>query len=61
MRASLIVSTDDGLANLGVILAGWLVGLSGSRIPDLVIGTGISLLALRGGQRILREVRAGEG
>lgn len=58
MRASVIFSTNDTLANLGVIVAGLLVAWSGSRIPDLVIGAGISLLVLRGGQRILREARA---
>ena len=58
MRASVIFSTNDTLANLGVILAGLLVAWSGSRIPDLLIGTAISLLVLNGGRRILREARA---
>jgi hypothetical protein len=44
MRASLIFSTNDTLANAGVILAGALVAWSGSPIPDLLIGTVISLL-----------------
>jgi Co/Zn/Cd efflux system component len=34
------------------------VAWSGSRIPDLLIGTAISLLVLRGGLRILREARS---
>ena len=58
MRASVIFSTNDTLANLGVIVAGLLVAWSGSRIPDLLIGTAISLLVLTGGRRILREARA---
>ncbi|MCH9715219.1 MAG: cation transporter [Cyanobacteria bacterium] len=58
MRASVIFSTNDTLANLGVIAAGLLVAWSGSRIPDLLIGTAISLLVLHGGRRILREARA---
>lgn len=58
MRASLIFSTNDTLANLGVILAGLLVAWTGSPIPDLMIGTGISLLVLHGGYRILREARS---
>jgi Co/Zn/Cd efflux system component len=58
MRASLIFSTNDTLANLGVILAGFLVASTGSPIPDLLIGTGISLLVLQGGLRILREARS---
>jgi Co/Zn/Cd efflux system component len=57
MRASVIFSTNDTLANLGVIAAGLLVAWSGSRIPDLLIGTAISLLVLQGGRRILREAR----
>jgi cation diffusion facilitator family transporter len=55
MRASVIFSTNDTLANLGVIVAGLLVAWSGSRIPDLLIGSAISLLVLQGGRRILRE------
>jgi Co/Zn/Cd efflux system component len=55
MRASVIFSTNDTLANLGVIAAGLLVAWSGSPIPDLLIGSGISLLVLSGGRRILRE------
>ena len=58
MQASVIFSTNDTLANLGVITAGVLVAWSGSPIPDLLIGTAISLLVLHGGWRILREARA---
>jgi hypothetical protein len=55
MWASVIFSTNDTLANPGVIAAGLLVASRGSPIPDLLIGTGISLLVLSGGRRILRE------
>jgi cation diffusion facilitator family transporter len=58
MRASWIFSVNDVLANLGVIVAGGLVLLMDSRLPDLVIGFLISMLVLRGGVRILREARA---
>jgi Co/Zn/Cd efflux system component len=58
MRASLIFSTNDTLANAGVILAGLLVGWTGSPLPDLLIGTAISLLVLRGGLGILGEARS---
>lgn len=54
MRASWIFSTNDVLANLGVIAAGALVAWTGSRIPDLVIGTAVGLLVLAGAVRILR-------
>jgi cation diffusion facilitator family transporter len=55
MRASLIFSTNDTLANAGVILSGLLVQLLDSRLPDLVIGLMIALLVLGGGRRILAE------
>jgi hypothetical protein len=54
MKASWIFSTNDVLANLGVIVAGGLVAWSGSNYPDLVIGALIGLLVLNGARRILR-------
>jgi hypothetical protein len=54
MKASWIFSTNDVLANLGVITAGLIVGMTGSRYPDLVIGAIISVLVLNGARRILR-------
>lgn len=54
MRASWIFSTNDVLANLGVLTAGALVAWSGSHVPDLVVGALISLLVLNGARRILR-------
>ncbi len=56
MRASLIFSANDVIANLGVIVSGGLVWLLGSRYPDLIIGFIIAGLVLYGGIRILREV-----
>ena len=53
MKASWIFSTNDVLANLGVIAAGALVAWTGSNLPDLVIGTLIGLLVLNGARRIL--------
>ncbi|MHB1428997.1 MAG: cation transporter [Rhodocyclaceae bacterium] len=53
MKASWIFSTNDVLANLGVILAGALVAWTGSNLPDLLIGTLIGLLVLNGARRIL--------
>jgi len=54
MKASWIFSTNDVLANLGVIAAGALVAVTGSRVPDLVIGTLVAALVLLGAVRILR-------
>lgn len=55
MRASVIFSTNDVIANIGVILSGALVWALGSRYPDLVIGLAIAVVVLRGGIRILKE------
>jgi Co/Zn/Cd efflux system component len=54
MRASWIFSTNDVLANLGVIVAGALVAWTGSRLPDLLVGTAVALLVFVGAVRILR-------
>lgn len=54
LRASWIFSTNDALANLGVVAAGALVAVTGSAIPDLVIGTVVALIVFTGAVRILR-------
>jgi cation diffusion facilitator family transporter len=58
MRASWIFSTNDVIANIGVIISGGLVMYLGSRFPDLIIGAIISVVVLRGGFQILREAKA---
>ena len=57
MRASYIFSKNDVIANSGVILAGVLVHVLDSRLPDLVIGTIIVLIVLWGGLRIITDAR----
>ncbi len=54
MKASYIFSANDVLANIGVIVAGMLVHWTNSSYPDLVIGTVIALIVMRGAQRILK-------
>jgi Co/Zn/Cd efflux system component len=54
MKASYIFSTNDVIANLGVIVAGALVAWTGSRFPDLAVGAIIALVVLSGAVRILR-------
>lgn len=56
MRASWIFSTNDVIANLGVIISGGLVWIFGSRYPDLLVGAIISAVIVRGGVKILNEV-----
>ena len=57
MRASWIFSTNDVIANLGVIISGALVALLGSRYPDLIVGSVISLIVIRGGFAILKDAK----
>ena len=57
MRASWIFSTNDVIANLGVIVSGFLVWLLGNRFPDLIVGAMISVVIVRGGIRILQEAK----
>lgn len=57
MRASWIFSRSDVIANAGVILAGFLVWLTGSRWPDLIVGSVIAVVVVCGGLEILRGAR----
>lgn len=56
-RASYIFSANDVIANIGVIISGLIVKLSGSQIPDLVIGILIAAVVIRGGVKILKDAR----
>ncbi len=58
MRASWIFSKNDLIANLGIIVSGVLIALTGSRIPDLIVGTIITFIVVRGGMMILQEAKA---
>ena len=57
MRASWIFSTNDVVANVGIIISGGLVALLGSRYPDLIIGALISIVIVRGGFKILADAK----
>jgi cation diffusion facilitator family transporter len=54
MKASWIFTTNDVIANLGVIVAAVLVRVLSSPLPDLVVATIIALVILNGAIRILR-------
>jgi len=54
MKASVIFSANDVIANVGVIVAGLLVAWTGSRYPDLAVGAVIAVVVLLGARRILR-------
>jgi len=53
MEASWIFTTNDVIANLGVIVAAVLVRFLNSPLPDLVVATVIALVVLNGAIRIL--------
>lgn len=57
MRASWIFSTNDVIANFGIILSGLLVGLLNNRWPDIFIGILISLIILRGARLIYTDAK----
>ena len=54
IQASKIFTSNDVIANVGVIVAGVLVLLTRSRYPDLIIGLAIFFLVGRGAYRILQ-------
>jgi Co/Zn/Cd efflux system component len=54
MKASMIFTSNDIIINTGVILAGVLVFLTQSKYPDLVVGTIVFLVVVRGATRILK-------
>jgi Co/Zn/Cd efflux system component len=54
MKATMICTSNDIIVNAGVILAGVLVLLLSSPIPDLVIGLIIFTMVLQGSVRILK-------
>jgi Co/Zn/Cd efflux system component len=54
MQASMIFTSMDVIVNLGVIVAGVFVCLTGSNIPDLIVGTIVFVIVARGAYRILQ-------
>lgn len=50
----MICTSNDVIANAGVITAGVLVLLLHSNIPDLVVGTIVFTMVLRGSIKILQ-------
>jgi Co/Zn/Cd efflux system component len=57
MQASLIFTSNDVVANAGVILAGLLVAFFHTGLPDLLIGAVVFALVMRGALRILKLSR----
>jgi Co/Zn/Cd efflux system component len=57
MQASMIFTSTDVIVNVGVIVAGILVYLTASKLPDLAVGTIVFILVGRGAYRILQLSR----
>ena len=63
LRATWIFTRVDVIANVGVMLSGLVVLLTGSRFPDLIVGSAIGVYVVKEAFEILkeaREARAGE-
>ena len=54
MKASLIFTSNDVVINLGVIVAAVLVHFTSSNKPDLIVGSIVFAIVIRGALRILR-------
>ena len=54
MQASMIFTSTDVIVNLGVIVAGIIVSLTASKLPDLIVGAIVFALVGRGAYRILQ-------
>ena len=61
LRATWIFTRADVVANIGVVIAAVLVMLTGSGIPDLLIGAGIGLYVVKEAIEILREANEARG
>lgn len=57
MKASWIFTSNDVMVNISVIVAGILVFLSGSELPDLLVGAAVFCLVGYGAFRILKLSR----
>lgn len=53
MKASMIFTSNDVIINTGVIIAGVMVLLTQSKYPDLIVGTIVFLIVIRGAIKIL--------
>ena len=57
LRATWIFTRVDVIANIGVMISGLLVLLTGSRFPDLLVGGGIRIYVIKEAIEILSQAR----
>jgi Co/Zn/Cd efflux system component len=60
LKASWIFTTNDMLANGGIVVSGVAVMYLASPLPDLIIGLVVGVIVLKGGWEILGEARVSE-
>lgn len=56
-KASAIFTNNDSIVNGAIVLSGALVMWMNSNLPDLVLGTVVSMIAAKGGYEILSEAK----
>jgi cobalt-zinc-cadmium efflux system protein len=61
VRAATTFSTNDFLANAGVLIGGGLVLWTGQAWPDLVVGLAVAAIALKGAISILQDANSEAG
>lgn len=54
-KASTIFTSNDSIANFGIVISGALVMWLDSNLPDLILGMVVAAVAARGGKEILEE------
>ena len=57
-RSVWVCSRNDIISNVSVIIAGGLVYLFQSKLPDLIVGLGITILFLKSSWSVFKEARA---
>lgn len=61
LKASWIFTTNDMIANFGIVVSGLCVMIFASPLPDLLIGVVVAVIVARGGLQILTEAREARG
>lgn len=57
LRSTWLCSRNDIIANIAVLTASGLVAITGSAMPDIVVGLGIAFLFLKSANSVIREAR----
>ena len=57
LRSTWLCSRNDIIANIAVIAASGLVAITGSAMPDVIVGLGIAFLFLRSANSVIKEAK----